>query len=360
MSEVNWSCYPLVAQNPTMRAFIEQLAKERKARSTIENYGRDLNDFLSAFPEIPFSELLEADESRIADYVDWLWKRDAQRGNGQSPDRSKITYLTGSKLAPATIRRHVSTLRSFYRWAIRLRYRRDPINPVREGMRGHERGLVSTPASIPWIPDEHQWKAILKYVLTTLSTRDQAIVLLAHDGALRREEIVLLRVDDIDWRTHTITVRAEISKNKMPGTIVLSHPTWTRLKEYLEEDRAALAASYGAEATGPIFLSDSHRNPGQPLSKWTVKDIFDRISDALQIPQLTPHKMRHLMLTELKKSGMDLLDVSRYARHRKIASTEIYLHTDLSDLARQVNKVHQHVEKLLVQMEEGEEHDSQS
>jgi len=146
----------------------------------------------------------------------------------------------------------------------------------------------------------------------------------------------------------------------MPGTIVLSYPTWTRLKEYLEEDRAALAAAYGAEANGPIFLSDSHRNPGRPLSKWTVKDIFDRISDALQIPQLTPHKMRHLMLTELKKSGMDLLDVSRYARHRTIASTEIYLHTDLSDLARQVNKVHQHVEQLLMQMEEGEEHDSQS
>ena len=52
--------------------------------------------------------------------------------------------------------------------------------------------------------------------------------------------------------------------------------------------------------------------------------------------------------------------MSRYARHRTIASTEIYLHTDLSDLARQVNKVHQHIEKLLVQVEEGEAHDRQS
>ncbi len=352
MSDVNWDCCPLVAQTPIVRAFIEQLVKERKAQSTIENYSRDLNDFLSAFPELPFTELLEADESCIADYVDWLWKRDAQRS-----DRSKIRYLTGSKLAPATIRRRLSALRSFYRWAIRLRHRGDPINPVREGVRGQERGLVSTPASIPWIPDERQWKAILKYALTTLSTRDQAIVLLAHDGALRREEIVQLRVDDIDWRTHTITVRAAISKNKMPGMIVLSHPTWTRLKEYVEEDRAALVTTFGAEANGPIFLSDSHRNPGQPLSKWTVKDIFDRISDALQLPQLTPHKMRHLMLTELKRSGMDLLDVSRYARHRRIASTEIYLHTDLSDLAHQVNQAHQQIENLLAQMEE-EEHGS--
>src|SRR5947209_1589554 len=136
MSDVNWGCCPLVAQTPIVRAFIEQQARERKAQSTIENYGRDLNDFLSAFPEIPFSELLEADENYIADYVDWLWKRDAQRGNGQRPDRSKITYLTGSKLAQTTIRRRISALRSFYRWAIRLRHRRDPINRFATGCVG--------------------------------------------------------------------------------------------------------------------------------------------------------------------------------------------------------------------------------
>ncbi len=356
---MNWDCCPLVAQTPIVRAWISQLAKERKTQSTLENYCRDLNDFLSAFPEIPFSELLEADESRIADYVDWLWKRDAQRGNGQRPDRGKITYLTGSKLAPATIRRRISTLRSFYRWAIRLRHRHDPINPVREGVHGQEHGLVSVPQSVPWIPDERQWKAILKYILTQLPVRDQTIVLLAHDGALRREEIVLLNLDDIDRQTHTISIRAEITKNKMPGTIVLSHPTWTRLKEYIDEDRATLAKYYGAEENGRIFLSDSHRNPGQPLSKWTVKDIFDRISHDLKIPQLTPHKMRHLMLTELKRAGMDLLDVSRYARHRRSSSTEIYLQTDLSDLARQVNRAHHSLEKLIERMEE-EQHDEDS
>ena len=352
MQVINWNCCPLVRENPLMRAFIEQLAKERKSSSTLENYARDLNDFLSAFPDTPFPDLLEADETQIAQYVDWLWTRDARRGSGEPTNQGNITYLTGSKLAPSTIRRRISALRSFYRWVIRLRHRRDPINPVREGVRGRERGLVSVPQSVPWIPDERQWKAILKYVLTKLSIRDQAIVLLAHDGALRREEIVLLRVDDIDRRTHTITIRAEITKNKMPGVVVLSHPTWSRLNEYIEEDRAALVKYYDAEANGRIFLSDSHRNPGQPLTKWTVKDIFDRISDDLHIPQLTPHKMRHLMLTELKRSGMDLLDVSRYGRHRRISGTEIYLHTDLSDLARQVNKAHHRLEELLAQVEE--------
>ena len=40
MSDVNWGWCPLVAQTPIVRAFIEQQARERKAQSTIENYGR--------------------------------------------------------------------------------------------------------------------------------------------------------------------------------------------------------------------------------------------------------------------------------------------------------------------------------
>src|SRR4051812_42118011 len=100
MQEIKLAYFPLVAQNSIIRTFIEQLAKERKSPSTIENYSRDLNDFLAAFPGTPFSDLLEADEARVADYIDWLWKRQAQRGTGQKTDRSTITYITGSRLAP--------------------------------------------------------------------------------------------------------------------------------------------------------------------------------------------------------------------------------------------------------------------
>jgi len=351
MQDINWACCPRVAQNPVTRAFIEQLARERKASSTIDNYSRDLDDFLAAFVDMPFADVLEVDEAQIAHYIDWLYERDARRGSGHKADKSNIVYITGSKLSLATIRRRVCTVRVFYAWCIRLRHRRDSVNPVREGVWGQAHGVVPRPTTVPWIPDERQWMAILKYVLTELSIRDQLLVFLSHDGALRREEVVRLRADDIDWRAHTIAIRAEITKNKLPGTVVLSHPTFARLREYVDEDRAMLVARYGADPNGPIFLSDSRTNPGQPISKWTVKDVFDRIRESLEMPQLTPHKMRHLMLTELKKSGMDILDVSRYGRHKRLASTEIYLHTDVSDLARGVNKAHSRFTDMLNRLE---------
>src|SRR6266699_805315 len=342
MQNVRWELYPLVSENPVTRAFIEELAQVRKSPSTIDNYSRDLDDFLQASTSIPFSTLLEADESLIARYVDGLWSRPARRGSGHKSAKEKITYITGSNLALNTIRRRVSTVRVFYDWCIRVRKRHDQLNPVPRGVRGKERGFVSYAPSAPWIPSESQLADLLLYVVATMSLRNQALILVLYDGALRREEATFLRKDHLDERTHTIKIPHELTKNKMPGQIVLSNTTWKVLQEYLQQDRARLVKAYGAEDAGPLFLSESNQNAGQPISKWSITKIFDEIRRALGLPQLTPHKLRHLMLTHLMDNGLDLYEVSRYGRHRSAASTEIYLHLADSRLARQVNHIHEH------------------
>jgi site-specific recombinase XerD len=89
------------------------------------------------------------------------------------------------------------------------------------------------------------------------------------------------------------------------------------------------------------FSPNQTRTLDSPRVKWSITKIFDEIRDALGLPQLTPHKLRHLMLTHLMDNGLDLYEVSRYGRHRSAASTEIYLHLADSRLARQVNHIHE-------------------
>ena len=84
-----------------------------------------------------------------------------------------------------------------------------------------------------------------------------------------------------------------------------------------------------------------------PKAAWTVTKIIDEIRRALNLPQLTSHKLRHLMLTHLMDNGLDLYEVSLYGRHRSMASTEIYLHIADVKLARQVNKAHEQQWKRL-------------
>jgi len=341
MQTVKWEYYPLVAQNTLTRAFIEELAQVRRSPSTVDNYSRDLEDFLQALVEVPFSAVLEANETLIARYLDSLWNRPARRGSGHKLSREHVTPITGSHLSLNTIRRHVSTIRLFYDWCIRVRQRHDLLNPVPKGVRGKKRGLVSSAPSAPWIPSESQFADLLLYVFATMSLRNQALILVLYDGALRREEATFLRKDHIDERTHTIKIPHELTKNKMQGRIVLSNTTWKVLQEYLQQDRARLVKAYGAEDAGPLFLSESNQNAGQPISKWSITKIFDEIRSALGLPQLTPHKLRHLMLTHLMDNGLDLYEVSRYGRHRSAASTEIYLHLADSKLARQVSHIHE-------------------
>ncbi len=347
MQTVQWELYPQVAHNPATRAFIEELAQVRKSPSTIDNYSRDLEDFLQAVSEIPFSDVLEADETLIARYVDGLWSRPARRGSGHTSSRDKITYVTGSKLSLNTIRRRVSTIRVFFDWCIRVHQRRNLLNPVPKGVRGKERGLIGYVPSAPWIHSESQFADLLLYVFARMSLRNQALILVLYDGALRREEVTFLRKDHIDERTHTIKIPHELTKNHMQGRIVLSNTTWKILQDYLQQDRARLVKAYEAEDAGPLFLSESNQNAGQPISKWSITKIFEEIRQALGLPQLTPHKLRHLMLTHLMDNGLDLYEVSRYARHRSTASTEIYLHIADAKLARQVNKAHEQQWKRL-------------
>src|SRR5204863_6901723 len=111
--------------------------------------------------------------------------------------------------------------------------------PVPKGVRRKKGGLVRAAPSTPWIPSESQFADLLLYVFATMSLRNQALILVLYDGALRREEVTFLRKDHIDERTHTITVPHALTKNNMPGRIVLSNTTWRILHDYLKLDRAA-------------------------------------------------------------------------------------------------------------------------
>src|SRR3989441_12695721 len=91
MQTIKWEYYPLVAQNTLTRTFIEELAQLRRSPSTLDNYSRDLEDFLQTLVEVPFSSVLEADETLIARYIDDLWNRAPDRSSGHKFSKERVT-----------------------------------------------------------------------------------------------------------------------------------------------------------------------------------------------------------------------------------------------------------------------------
>jgi integrase len=164
------------------------------------------------------------------------------------------------------------------------------------------------------------------------------MIILAYDAALRREEVIKLRVDDIDWSRAILKVRADVAKNGRARMVPFSGFTELLLKRYIETDRQLLVDTFGGEQTGALFLSESTACPGQPLAVGAFNDIIENVRDRLELPHLTPHTLRHQRCTILKRAGVPLDDVALFAGHKSTETTRIYIHIAPTELGKTIRE----------------------
>lgn len=341
--EVKWEHYPRVATHPATRAFVERLVLKGKRPKTVDAYARAIEDLCAYFSKQDSERLLEADEADLDGYIASLKRADPKkRGRGgMIEDQTKIRYLTGRKLSDNTIAQRVVACRLFYDFLIRKSLRTDPINPIARGNTGRDgqrpvRGPVSKRQRLPWVPPDEVWYQFVRYALFNEDARTRAMILLAYDAALRREELMSLRVDDIDWARGIVTIRPETSKGGRMRLVPVSACILHLVRAYIEGNRRALIAAYDGEDAGPLFLSESTRNPGRPLAVGALDEIVERVRERVGLPALTPHTLRHQRCTMLKRAGVNLDDIALFAGHKNIDSTRLYIHLAPVELSQRI------------------------
>src|SRR6266496_4667800 len=211
MTEVRWGQYPLVAQHKLARNWVQRQGYLQLAPKTVDAYGRCLNDYLSfcakqnVQPEAVTRDL-------VALYVQDLAHRPNPKG------ANILSFESGRGLSNATMQQRITVLRLFCDSLIEQQLRQD--NPVG---RGHyvpgrafggtrDRGLLPRYQKLPWLPSDEEWQQMLHGLEGEL-LRNQVMLLLAYDGALRREELVRLEMSDFDFAYRQIRVQAEHAKN---------------------------------------------------------------------------------------------------------------------------------------------------
>lgn len=216
---------------------------------TVEAYARALTDYLTVCDRDGI-EPLTADRSEIAHYVRDLRERPNRRGG------EIVALDSGVGLANATLQQRLVAVRLFYDHLIEEGKRE--INPVGRGrftpghFGGHgERGLVPRFVRLPWIPTDEQWRGVLS-VAATEPLRTRLMLAMAYDAALRREELCLLRTDDLDPAHRTIRVRAETTKGRRQRSVPYSAATGALLHAYLSE-RRQLSVARVSVARGPLL-----------------------------------------------------------------------------------------------------------
>src|SRR5579859_1899213 len=316
MADVCWNHYPLVALQSEGRSWLIIQANLGLAASTLEAYGRALQDYFG-FCASRTVEPIAAHQEHVARYV---------REMSQRPRGEKIG------LSNATMRQRITVVRLYYDYLVEegLRER----NPVRRGQytpgRGfggaRDRGFLPYYRRLPWMPDDDQWLAVLETARQE-PVRNKVMLALAYDSALRREELCALQVEDIDPARRLLHIRAETTKNRQARVVPYSSATAELFAAYVAHRR------HISRARGPLFLSESLRNQGQPVTIWTWSKVVSGIARRAGIQAFTTHTPRHLCLTDLARAGWDIHEIAQFAGHRSIQSTLTYIHLSGRDLA---------------------------
>ena len=328
MVDIQWVRYPLTANIQSARNWLQLQVDLCFAPNTIDAYARALDDYF-CFCKAADIEPAAAKKESIAAYVKDLRQRNHPRG----PKGNK------SGLASATIKQRLTIVRLYYDHLVE-----ESIcsrNPASRGSdfrqkRNHRgqrtrRDLVVCPTKLPWIPNDQEWKAILR-ALNEETLRNKLMFAFAYDGALRREEVCGIAIGDINPANFLLTVRADVSKSYFDRIVPFTKETGNLLFQYLKQRRQM------GRLLGPLLLSESRRNKAKPISIWTWSKVIEGIADRANVPQFTTHTLRHLRLTDLARDGWSLTFIAEFAGHRDIRTTQLYIHLSGREVAQAVQQ----------------------
>jgi len=218
--------------------------------------------------------------------------------------------------------------------------------PVRAVLRGIRR-TIGTAVTRKAPATARALEAMLAAIPAGLTgLRDRALILLGFAAALRRSELVALKVNDLEWEQDGLLVHVRRSKTDQVGAgHVIAVPRGARLKpvEAVEAWLAGLsladanytcrvACSTGAEAryaaAVPLFrpIGRSGRVGRQALTGDSVATIVKRYAGAAGLdPKIfSGHSLRAGFVTSALEHGADLFKVMDVTRHRRLETLKGY------------------------------------
>jgi site-specific recombinase XerD len=174
-----------------------------------------------------------------------------------------------------------------------------------------------------------------------LEVRDRALFELAYACGLRAEELVSLRIDDVDHDGEQLRVEGKGRKTRF---VPIGEVALAAVGRYLERGRPALAAAPGvgrgderARTERALFLSKS----GRALSTSDVRRRLRVWTERAGIAGgASPHALRHSFATHLLDGGADLRSIQELLGHASVSTTQVYTRVESARLKSAYSRSH--------------------
>ena len=284
--------------------FLTMLRVERNVSThTMDAYKRDINQYLMYLGDLDIKKLSDVKSTHIRDY---------------------IRVLSDGGMAPASISRIISSIRTYYRFLSSENILDE--NPLL---------LINNPKLPKKLPDVLSEKEISLIINAIQESsqfyqRDKAIIELLYSCGIRVTELCNLEMSNLFIDEDLIRVMGKGNKERLL-------PLGVRSKKYLDEYIKHSRNSH-IKKSGSSFVFVS-RN-GNQLTRAMINIILNKWTQVSGLKKsVSPHKLRHSFATHLLEGGPHLRFVQALLGHSDISTTQIYTHIDKHYL-KEVYKIH--------------------
>lgn len=260
------------------------------ARNTLDSYRRDLQQFAGWLEKRSGTDLLAADQALIQDY---------------------LAHKFRSKARASTAARLLSTLKRFYRHALRQNtVKADPTLRI---------DTPKLPRPLPKTLTETDVEGLLAAPALDrpLGLRDRTMLEVLYASGLRVSELVTLKVPQVSRDMGVVRVMGKGSKERL---VPLGEEALSWIERYLKEARPALL---GDKTSDALFVTTR----AAVMTRQAFWHLLKRyaLQAGLNKP-ISPHTLRHAFATHLLNHGADLRVVQLLLGHADISTTQIYTH----------------------------------
>lgn len=287
--------------------FLDYLRFERNySERTIGEYEDDLKAFEKFIKGLDYHLALESADSDVIR----LWMESmVDRG-----DR------------PTSVKRRLSALRSFYRFALARKFvSKDPAHAIASPK-------VDKP--LPSFLQERDLEKLLdgevKWGQDYKDMRARTIIIILYETGLRASELTGLNDDDVDLVNCQLKVTGKRNKQRII-------PFGEELKETLRGYIAKRDSETENMDGKALFLG----NKGKRLTYKQLRAIVvERLSMVTLQKKKSPHVLRHTFATTMLNNGANLESIKQLLGHKSLGTTEVYTHTTFEQLKRIYKQAH--------------------
>lgn len=285
-------------------AFLSYLENQLGYSShTILNYDNDLKAFLSFLQREEIHSYQEIDYKVIRNY---------------------LNFLDEKKFSKTTIARHISSLRSFYKYLLK-----------EEVVFKNPTVFISNPKPDKKLPKFLYEREVEKLLAmpkldNPKGIREALLLEFLYSTGVRVSELCSIKIKDISFSQNCVKILGKGNKERY---VYFGKQLDEILRKYLKEARP-----YFEKAKNDyLFLNDSGNQLHDRRVRTIIDDLLKRSCADFHI---SPHTLRHSFATHMLNNGADLKTVQELLGHADLSTTQIYTHVSNERLRSVYLKAH--------------------